>query len=73
MKNQVSVEELAGALKSIANGLLQGQNQDVEEICIGIQFFELSEMQDGVDAMMLKLAGHGNPKKLYKQWRFCRD
>jgi hypothetical protein len=62
-------DKLAGALKSIAVGLLEGQNQDVNEICLGIEFFEIFEMQEGVDVMTLKLASHGDAKKLYKQWK----
>jgi hypothetical protein len=66
-------DDLVSAFKSISNDLIKRQNQSVDEICTGIEFFELSELQEGFDAMMLKLAKHGNANKLYKQWKVHKD
>jgi hypothetical protein len=66
-------DDLVSAFKSISNDLIKRQNQSVDEICTGIEFFELSELQEGFDTMMLKLAKHGNANKLYKQWKVHKD
>jgi len=69
MQNDVLVD----AFKCISNDLIERQNQSVDEICTGIEFFQIIELQEGVDTMMLKLAKHGNAKKLYKQWKVHKD
>lgn len=69
MTKYVTNEELAGALKEISMGLIEKENQTIEEICLGIEFFELLDMSEGEDLMRAKLATHGDVNKIYKKWQ----
>ena len=69
MTKQVTTEELVGALKSLAAELIEKENQTVDEICLGIEFFELWGLPEGEELMRTKLASHGDVDKLYKKWQ----
>jgi hypothetical protein len=69
MNKNVTTEELAGALKSISMNLIEKENQTIDEICLGIEFFELSDMPEGEDLMRAKLTVHGDVNKIYKKWQ----
>jgi hypothetical protein len=69
MTKQVTTEELAGALKGISMNLIEKQNQTTDEICLGIEFFELWGLDEGVDAMWIKLMTYGDANKIYKKWQ----
>lgn len=69
MTKQVTTEELAGALKSLSTSFLEKENQTIDEICLGIEFFEVWNLPEGEAPMRAKLASHGDVDKLYKKWQ----
>ena len=69
MTKQVTTEELAGALKGISMDLIEKQNQTIDDICLGIEFFELWGLDEGADIMLAKLEARGDANKIYKKWQ----
>jgi hypothetical protein len=69
MIKQVTTEELAGALKGISMGLIEKENQTTDEICLGIEFFELWGLDEGANIMWDKLGGRDGANKIYKKWQ----
>lgn len=69
MTKLVTDEELAGALKSLSTNLIEKENQTIDEICLGIEFFEVWKLPEGEELMRAKLASHGDVDKLYKKWQ----
>lgn len=69
MTKLVTDEELAGALKSLSTSLIEKENQTIDEICLGIEFFEVWNLPEGEELMRAKLASHGDVDKLYKKWQ----
>lgn len=69
MTNRVTDGELAAALKALSMDLIEKQNQTSDEICLGMQFFELWDLIEGVEIMRTKLEQHGEADKIYKKWQ----